>query len=100
MTLHPKYHLLDSNCQHLVEELVRQLCDGKALGQAKLSEELSVASPRIARDLVVERLRTKLDALDKQEGSAEESADVKEDVETIKTLHRVATEREMGSRAR
>jgi len=94
MALHPRYHLIDSNCQHLVEDLVRKLCDGKAISQAKLSEELSAASPRIARDLVVARLRTKLDALHERE----DSDGVKEDVENIKTLHRVATEREMASK--
>ena len=72
---------------------MRQLCEGKSISQAKLSEELSIASPRIARDLVVARLRTKLDGLHQRE----DSDDVKDDVETIKTLHRAATEREMGS---
>jgi len=95
MTLRPRYDLLQNNCQHLVEELVRQLCDGKAITQAKLSEELAVASPKIARDLVVARLRTKLEAMHERE----DSEDVKEDVEAIKTLHRAATERETGSRA-
>ncbi|KAI1417597.1 hypothetical protein F5Y13DRAFT_151377 [Hypoxylon sp. FL1857] len=86
MSLHPHYHLLTSNCQDLAESLVRQLCDGKIISQAKLSEELSLASPKIALNLMVARLRSKIEVLEEHE----ESDTVQQDMEVIKGLwHRV-----------
>ncbi|KAI0179992.1 hypothetical protein GGR52DRAFT_578459 [Hypoxylon sp. FL1284] len=86
MALHPRYNLVSSNCQDLVESLVKQVCNGKVISQAKLSEELSLASPKIALDLMVARLRSKMETL----GEHEESDSVKDDVDMIKTLwHKV-----------
>lgn len=86
MTLHPRYNLLSSNCQDLVENLVKQVCNGRMISQAKLSEELALASPKIALDLMVTRLRSKLEKQDEHE----DSDTVKDDVDAIKVLwHRV-----------
>jgi hypothetical protein len=86
MSSNPRYHLLDNNCQHLVEVLVKELCDGAHVSQAKLSEELSLVSPKIALDLMVARLRSKIDVKKEHE----ESEGVKEDVDLIKGLwHKV-----------
>ncbi|OTB08654.1 hypothetical protein M426DRAFT_316660 [Hypoxylon sp. CI-4A] len=82
MALHPRYHLLTSNCQDMVESLVKQLCNGKIISQAKLSEELSLASPKIALDLMVARLRSRIEVLDEHE----DSDAVQEDVDIIKRL--------------
>ncbi|KAI0409033.1 hypothetical protein F4802DRAFT_593883 [Xylaria palmicola] len=99
LTEHPRYNLLSSNCQHLVEILVGELCDGKTLSQAKLDEELRLASPRVARDLLVARLRSKLDAKDtkEQQQQQQQYENIEDDVSTIKALERTMTERE-GSR--
>ncbi|KAM5360203.1 hypothetical protein ACJZ2D_013913 [Fusarium nematophilum] len=80
MALNPRYHLLSSNCQHLVETLVKELCNGKVISQAKLDEELALASPKIARDLIVARIRSKMDA----GGESEDSPSVKEYLEGLK----------------
>ncbi|TGJ79514.1 hypothetical protein E0Z10_g9251 [Xylaria hypoxylon] len=90
LTAHPRYNLLSSNCQHLVEILVKELCDGKAISQAKLEEELHLASPRVARDLLVARLRSKLDAKE----TNEQPESVEDEINTIKSLERTMTERE------
>lgn len=82
MALNPRYHLLSSNCQHLVESLVKDLCNGRVISQAKLDEELALASPKIARDLIVARLRSKVDV----RGEKEDSETVKEDVDLIRQL--------------
>ncbi|KAI1771400.1 hypothetical protein F4818DRAFT_430164 [Hypoxylon cercidicola] len=84
MTLHPRYNLLSSNCQDLVESLVKQVCNGRIISQAKLSEELALASPKIALDLMVARLKSKMETLDEQE----DSDTVKDDVDVIKVLWR------------
>ncbi|KAF3064401.1 hypothetical protein GL218_01587 [Daldinia childiae] len=86
MSVHPRYNLLTSNCQDMAESLVRELCDGKIISQAKLSEELSLVSPKIALDLMVARLRSKIEVLDEHE----DSDTVKADMDTIKGLwHKV-----------
>lgn len=86
MALHPRYNLLTSNCQDLAESLVKQLCDGKVISQAKLSEELSLASPKLALDLMVARLRSKVEISKEHENSET----VQEDMDIIKgLLHRV-----------
>lgn len=82
MVINPGYKLLSNNCQHLVDALVKLLCNGKIISQAKLDEELSLISPRIARDLIVARLRSKVDV----KGEREDSQSVKEDVNTLKSL--------------
>ena len=82
MLSHPRYHLIDSNCQHLVEDLVKDLCDGAHVSQAKLSEELSLVSPKIAMDLVVARFRSKIDVMHEHE----DSETVKQDADIIKKL--------------
>lgn len=86
MSVHPRYNLLTSNCQDMAESLVRELCDGRIISQAKLSEELSLVSPKIALDLMVARLRSKIEVLDEHE----DSDTVKADMDTIKGLwHKV-----------
>lgn len=86
MVLHPRYNLLTDNCQDMAESLVKSLCNGKIISQAKLREELSLASPKIALDLMVARLKSKIEILDERE----DSDTVKEDVDIIKDLwHRV-----------
>ncbi|KAJ2998449.1 hypothetical protein NUW58_g314 [Xylaria curta] len=90
LTAHPRYNLLSSNCQHLVEILVRELCDGKTISQAKLEEELHLASPRVARDLLVARLRSKIDSKE----AKEQYESFEDEVSTIKALERTMTERE------
>ncbi|KAL3602905.1 hypothetical protein FPOAC2_07221 [Fusarium poae] len=77
----PRYSLLSNNCQHLVDSLVKELCNGKVISQAKLDEELSLASPKIARDLLVGRIRSKMDA----GGESEDSPSIKEHLEAIKS---------------
>ncbi|KAJ4181066.1 PPPDE domain-containing protein [Fusarium falciforme] len=80
MELNPRYHLLSNNCQHLVDTLVKELCNGKVISQAKLDEELSLASPKIARDLMIARLRSKMDV----GGESEDSPSVKEYLGALK----------------
>ena len=80
MELNPRYHLLSNNCQHLVDTLVKELCNGKVISQAKLDEELSLASPKIARDLMIARLRSKMDV----GGESEDSTSVKEYLGALK----------------
>lgn len=79
--LNPRYKLLSNNCQHLVDSLVKELCNGKVISQAKLDEELSLASPKIARDLLVGRIRSKMDV----GGETEDSPSIKEHLEAIKS---------------
>lgn len=79
--LNPRYKLLSNNCQHLVDSLVKELCNGKVISQAKLDEELSLASPKIARDLLVGRIRSKMDV----GGESEDSPSIKEHLEAIKS---------------
>lgn len=84
MALHPRYNLLTSNCQDMAEDLVRQICNGRIIGLVKLREELSLASPKLALDLVVARLRSKIEVSKEHE----DSDGVKEDLDTIKKLWR------------
>ncbi|KAK2475010.1 hypothetical protein H9L39_12603 [Fusarium oxysporum f. sp. albedinis] len=79
--LNPRYKLLSNNCQHLVDSLVKELCNGKVISQAKLDEELSLASPKIARDLLVGRIRSKMDV----GGETEDSPSIKEHLDAIKS---------------
>ncbi|KAF4340759.1 hypothetical protein FBEOM_5320 [Fusarium beomiforme] len=80
--LNPRYKLLSNNCQHLVDSLVKELCNGKVISQAKLDEELSLASPKIARDLIIGRIRSKMDV----GGESEDSPSIKEHLEAIKKI--------------
>ncbi|KAI1082941.1 hypothetical protein F5B20DRAFT_530916 [Whalleya microplaca] len=82
MSLHPRYNLLSNNCQDLVENLVKEVCNGKVISQAKLSEELSLASPKIALDLMVARFRSKT----KESCEKDDSKTVKEELDIIKEL--------------
>jgi hypothetical protein len=79
--MNPRYRLLSNNCQHLVDSLVKELCNGKVINQAKLDEELSLASPKLARDLIVGRIRSKMDV----GGESEDSPSIKEHLEAIKS---------------
>lgn len=52
------------------------------ISQAKLEEEIRLVSPKIARDLMVARLRSKME----KGGQMEDSESVQHDVHTIKEL--------------
>ncbi|RYO80746.1 hypothetical protein DL762_007494 [Monosporascus cannonballus] len=80
MTINPHYNLLSNNCQTMAESLVKLLCDGKLINKKMLNEELSAASPKMAMDLMVSRLRSKVEVQD----ASEDRPDVKEDVDTIR----------------
>ncbi|ORY68184.1 uncharacterized protein BCR38DRAFT_422359 [Pseudomassariella vexata] len=82
MALNPRYHLLKNNCQTLVEDLVKELCDGGHISQSMLSEELNKISPKMALDLMTARLRSKVDDGDEKD----DSKTVEEDVAVIKGL--------------
>ncbi|KAI1808396.1 hypothetical protein F4811DRAFT_500703 [Daldinia bambusicola] len=84
--LHPRYNLLTSNCQDMAESLVRELCNGRIISQAKLSEELSLVSPKIALDLMIARLKSRIEVMDEHE----DSDTVKVDMDAIKALWRKA----------
>ncbi|KAK9413299.1 putative PPPDE domain-containing protein [Seiridium unicorne] len=91
MTSHPRYSLLNSNCQDMVETLVKQLCNGKIISQAKLREELSLASPRIALDLMVARFKSRIDSFGDHEDAEkikDQDVEVQKDVDVIGTLWR------------
>ncbi|KZM25229.1 uncharacterized protein EKO05_0007386 [Ascochyta rabiei] len=77
-----RYSLLSNNCQHLTENLIKELCNGRMISQAKLEEEIRLVSPKIARDLMVAKLRSKLE----REDQKEDSESVQSDVFTIKEL--------------
>lgn len=67
LVLHPRYNLLNSNCQDMVEILVKQLCEGSTISQGKLKEELAAISPKIALDLMVARFRSRVDTFGEHE---------------------------------
>ncbi|ROW08022.1 hypothetical protein VPNG_06061 [Cytospora leucostoma] len=50
---HPRYNLFSNNCQHLAEQLVRELCDGKIISQADLGEEVRMLSARLSSVLLM-----------------------------------------------
>jgi hypothetical protein len=77
-----RYNLLSNNCQHLTENLIKELCNGRMISQAKLEEEIRLVSPKIARDLMVARLRSKMEKGEQ----TEDSESVQHDVLTIKEL--------------
>jgi len=77
-----RYNLLSNNCQHLTENLIKELCNGRMISQAKLEEEIRLVSPKIARDLMVARLRSKMEKGEQME----DSESVQHDVLTIKEL--------------
>lgn len=94
MKLNPRYRLLTSNCQDLVENLVLLLCNGKIISQAKLNEEVSLVSSKIALDLMVARLKSKLDI----GGEHEDSEGVTEDLDIIKGLwHKVHKQKDQNN---
>lgn len=83
MSLNPKYSLLESNCQHLAETLVRELCNGgRLISQHKLDEELKLISPKMAMDIMMTKLQSKLE----DPGQGEESDSVKRDVDVLGSL--------------
>lgn len=53
------------------------------ISQAKLDEELSLISPKIARDLLVGKIRSKMDT----GGETEDSASIKEHLAAFKRLN-------------
>lgn len=73
---------MSNNCQHLTENLIKELCNGKIISQVKLEEEIRLVSPKIARDLAMARLRSKLE----KEDQKVDSESVQNDVFTIKEL--------------
>lgn len=77
-----RYKLTSNNCQHLAEAMVKDLCNGKMISQAKLDEELRLVSPKMARDLMVAKLRSRLE----KDEERKDSDSVNRDVDTIKDL--------------
>ncbi|EHA57717.1 hypothetical protein MGG_05463 [Pyricularia oryzae 70-15] len=84
MALNPKYSLLESNCQHLAETLMKALCDGRIVSQHKLDEELKMVSPKMAMDMMMNKLDFKLDSSDSK--GAVDSNEVKNEVNIIGEL--------------
>lgn len=84
MALNPKYSLLESNCQHLAETLMKALCDGRIVSQHKLDEELKMVSPKMAMDMMMNKLDFRLDGPDSK--GAEHSDEVKNEVNIIGEL--------------
>lgn len=56
---HPRYNLFSNNCQHLAEQLVRSLCDGKCISQANLGVEAKMLSTKLSSTIL---MKTHLDA--------------------------------------
>lgn len=56
MANRPKYNVLTNNCQTLVEDMVKELCDGKIITQWKLDQELARAAPKIGLYVMIARL--------------------------------------------
>ncbi|KAI1489812.1 hypothetical protein F5X96DRAFT_639127 [Biscogniauxia mediterranea] len=79
MSLHPRYNLIKANCQDLVESLVKELCHGSVIHNAKLSEEIRQLTPKISMDLMIARLRSKMELTD----AKEDSNSVQEDMDVI-----------------
>ncbi|KAF2131819.1 hypothetical protein P153DRAFT_354515 [Dothidotthia symphoricarpi CBS 119687] len=77
-----RYKVTSNNCQHLAGAMVQDLCNGKVISQAKLDEELRLVSPKMARDLMVAKLRSRFEVEDQKE----DSDSVKHDVDSIKEL--------------
>lgn len=50
---HPRYNLFSNNCQHLAEELVRSLCDGKCISQANLGAEAKMLSTKLSSSILM-----------------------------------------------
>ncbi|KAI1506260.1 hypothetical protein F5X99DRAFT_128799 [Biscogniauxia marginata] len=86
MALHPRYNLISANCQDLVENLVKELCYGSTIHNAKLSEELRLISPKISMDLMIAKFRSKMELTDEKE----DSKSVEQDMDAISQLwHKV-----------
>ncbi|PSR90652.1 hypothetical protein BD289DRAFT_365811 [Coniella lustricola] len=49
----PRYSLFSNNCQHLAEQLVRDLCDGKVISQANLGIEAKMLSTRLSSAILM-----------------------------------------------
>lgn len=88
LVLHPRYNLLNSNCQDMVEILVKQLCEGSTISQGKLKEELAAISPKIALDLMVARFRSRVDTFGEHEDpdTVKEHDEVQKDAAMIDVL--------------
>lgn len=59
---HPRYNLFSNNCQHLAEELVKALCNGKVISQANLGVEAKMLSTKLSSTILM-KVHLKPDAL-------------------------------------
>ncbi|PSN63407.1 hypothetical protein BS50DRAFT_637900 [Corynespora cassiicola Philippines] len=82
IAMNKRYNLLSNNCQHLTENLIRELCNGKMITQSKLEQEIRLISPKIASDMMVAKLRSKLE----KEDQRDDSESVQNDIFTLKEL--------------
>lgn len=53
ISANPKYNLFSNNCQHLTEELVKDLCNGKVISQANLGKEVKGISTKLSSVLLM-----------------------------------------------
>lgn len=51
----PRYSLFSNNCQHLAEQLVRSLCDGKCISQANLGVEVKMLSTKLSSAILMKK---------------------------------------------
>ncbi|KAF7530206.1 hypothetical protein G7054_g9617 [Neopestalotiopsis clavispora] len=89
LAAHPRYNLLNSNCQDMVEILVKQLCEGRTISQGKLKQELAAISPKIALDLMVARFRSRVDTFPEDqdpEKLKDNDTEVQKEVDMIDVL--------------
>ncbi|CAN8102818.1 unnamed protein product [Discula destructiva] len=50
---HPRYQLFSNNCQHLAEELVRQICNSKIISKQNLGVEVKMLSKKFSSTLLM-----------------------------------------------
>jgi len=94
MSLNPRYNILTKNCQHLVEQMVKEVCDGKVISQWKLSEELARSAPKIGLYVMIARLAA--DVLDGKKSV--DSKTVIRDIKFIKGLRDLEKQKSQGKK--
>ncbi|KAF3767557.1 hypothetical protein M406DRAFT_41078, partial [Cryphonectria parasitica EP155] len=71
---HPRYNLFSNNCQHLAEQLVRELCNGKVISQANLGVEAKMLSTKLSSALLM-KAHLNSDALRELKSNIKSSGD-------------------------
>ncbi|KAJ4422303.1 hypothetical protein N0V82_003058 [Gnomoniopsis sp. IMI 355080] len=71
---HPRYQLFSNNCQHLTEELVRQLCNEKVISMANLGVEAKMLSKKFSSTLLM-KMNLDADALQQLKSNIKTSGD-------------------------